>query len=120
MREHPKRLSNVGDVEFTAAVAQGRSIPDVLRRLGFYGRGPSTVAAIKRILRLGLDTSHFRWKNPHLENPEPHQPLLNKVSNTRHINDYSDDELRAIVSHVRSWNALARALGRHIHNGVGS
>jgi hypothetical protein len=109
------------DDDLRDAVGIARNISEVTRLLGLTPSGWSNMLARTRIAELGLDASHFRpgapsGRPPPLP-PRP-KPRTGGRKPSRSNRRWTDEQLAAAVSEVRSVAAVLRRLGLKPGGGV--
>jgi hypothetical protein len=83
------------DAQLTEAVKASASWRGVMRELGLNATSAGAIRIVRRhVVRLGLDTSHFRGKRR-----------------------WSDAQLRRPVSESQSWDEVLEALGLAVNGG---
>jgi len=97
MDRHSQTERTWSDIQLKDAVAAAANWRDVMRALGLRADSAGAIRILKRhVIRLGLDTSHFRGKR-----------------------SWSDAQLRHAVIDSQSWDELLIALGLTPGNGDG-
>src|SRR3984885_15480344 len=95
MTSPPLRQCNWSDAQLVNAVRSSTNWRGVMRELGLNATSAGCVRVVRcRVVRLGLDTSHFRGKRK-----------------------WSDVQLKRAVAESQSWDEVLDALGLTINGG---
>jgi hypothetical protein len=88
---YPKYLmtrTSVDDTTFTQIVAASRSIRQVIQKMGLVPAGGNYTCTEKRIVRLGLDTTHLLGQGHNKGKHTPRRPLVEYLLNIHPIHSH--------------------------------